>query len=113
MAGTRAGGIKAAATNKQRHGASFYAEIGKKGGKIGRTGGFAANPELAKKAGALGGHKSKRGKSLSKEERAIIAKQKERATELLDELEYLEMNNDGSKRMGKKIEKVKRKIYEL
>lgn len=113
MAGTRIGGIKAAATNKERHGSDFYANIGKKGGRLGRTGGFAANPELAKRAGALGGHKSKRGKALSKKEKDAIAKHKERASELLDELEFLEAKNDGSSRMAKKIERVKQKIYEL
>lgn len=41
MAGTREGGKKAAATNKERHGERFYAEIGKKGGENGTDGGFA------------------------------------------------------------------------
>lgn len=113
MAGTREGGIKAAETNKQKHGSDFYANIGKKGGRLGRTGGFAANPELAKRAGALGGHKSKRGKAISKKEKDAIVKRKERASELLDELEFLEATYDGSSRMTRKIEKVKQKIYEL
>lgn len=47
MAGTKAGGMKAAATNKERHGENFYSDIGRKGGRNGHTGGFAANPELA------------------------------------------------------------------
>lgn len=34
MAGTKAGGLKAAQTNKAKHGADFYAKIGAKGGKI-------------------------------------------------------------------------------
>lgn len=63
MAGTREGGKKAAETNKKLHGANFYAEIGRKGGRNGHTGGFAANPELAKIAGAKGGRISKRGKA--------------------------------------------------
>ena len=62
MAGTKAGGMKAAATNKAKHGSDFYAKIGKKGGQLGRTGGFAANPELARIAGAKGGRISRRGK---------------------------------------------------
>lgn len=62
MAGTKAGGTKAAATNKAKHGADFYARIGAIGGKKGRTGGFAANPELARIAGAKGGRISRRGK---------------------------------------------------
>jgi len=63
MAGTKAGGRKAAATNKAKYGRDFYAEIGRKGGKNGHTGGFAANPALAKIAGAKGGRISKRGKA--------------------------------------------------
>lgn len=61
MSGTKAGGLKAAATNKKRHGEGFYARIGAKGGRNGHTGGFASNPELARIAGAIGGKKSKRG----------------------------------------------------
>jgi uncharacterized protein len=63
MAGTKAGGMKAAQTNKVRHGSDFYAKIGKKGGHNGHTGGFAANRELARQAGAKGGRISRRGKS--------------------------------------------------
>lgn len=62
MAGTKAGGVKAAMTNKAKHGSDFYAKIGAKGGKNGRTGGFAANPELARIAGAKGGRISRRTK---------------------------------------------------
>ncbi len=62
MAGTKAGGVKAAATNKAKHGTDFYAKIGAKGGKLGRTGGFAANPELARIAGRKGGLISRRTK---------------------------------------------------
>jgi len=49
-------------TNKARYGADFYARIGAKGGKMGHTGGFAANKELARKAGAKGGRISRRTK---------------------------------------------------
>lgn len=63
MAGTKEGGRKAAITNKLKHGDGFYANIGAKGGRNGHTGGFAANPELAKIAGSIGGKKSKRGKA--------------------------------------------------
>ncbi len=62
MAGTKQGGVKAATTNKTKHGSDFYARIGAKGGKAGRTGGFAANPELARIAGAKGGKISRRRK---------------------------------------------------
>lgn len=63
MSGTKIGGIKAAVTNKQIHGNDFYKRIGKKGGKNGHTGGFAANRELAKIAGRKGGLISRRGKA--------------------------------------------------
>lgn len=63
MSGTKAGGIKAAKTNLQRHGADFYKRIGHKGGQNGHTGGFAANPALARIAGAKGGRISRRGRA--------------------------------------------------
>jgi general stress protein YciG len=62
MAGTRVGGSKAASTNKTKYGADFYAKIGAMGGKKGRTGGFYANRDLARKAGAKGGRISRRTK---------------------------------------------------
>ena len=62
MAGTKEGGQKAAQTNKLKHGSDFYAKIGAKGGKLGRTGGFYANRELARIAGAKGGRISRRTK---------------------------------------------------
>lgn len=60
MAGTKTGGEQAAATNKAKYGEDFYKKIGAKGGKLGRTGGFFANRELASIAGAKGGAISKR-----------------------------------------------------
>ena len=62
MAGTKQGGQAAAATNKKKYGADFYARIGAAGGKKGRTGGFFANRELARSAGAKGGRISRRSK---------------------------------------------------
>lgn len=62
MAGTKLGGQRAAAKNKSKYGVNFYAKIGRKGGKLGRTGGFAANPELARTAGKKGGQISRRSK---------------------------------------------------
>lgn len=61
MAGTINGGKAAASTNRTKYGADFYARIGAMGGKKGRTGGFYANRELAKIAGARGGRISRRG----------------------------------------------------
>lgn len=62
MAGTKAGGQAAAATNKAKYGADFYAKIGAKGGVLGKTGGFYADRELARKAGQMGGRISRRTK---------------------------------------------------
>ncbi len=62
MAGTKAGGLAAAATNKAKYGPEFYAKIGAKGGKLGKTGGFFANRDLAREAGAKGGRISRRTK---------------------------------------------------
>ena len=62
MAGTKKGGQLAAQTNKARYGSDFYAKIGAKGGTLGKTGGFAANPALARIAGAKGGRISRRKK---------------------------------------------------
>jgi hypothetical protein len=62
MAGTKAGGKAAAATNKAKYGADFYSKIGAQGGKKGHTGGFYANRELARIAGARGGRISRRVK---------------------------------------------------
>jgi hypothetical protein len=53
----------AARKNNQRHGADFYARIGRMGGRKGRTGGFAAGEEGRKRAsyyGAIGGSISRR-----------------------------------------------------
>lgn len=61
MAGTKEGGKKAAAKNLARD-PNFYAKIGAIGGKKGTTGGFFANRELARIAGAKGGRISRRGK---------------------------------------------------
>lgn len=62
MAGTKKGGQAAAQTNKAKYGSDFYAKIGAKGGTKGHTGGFYANRELARKAGAVGGRISRRTK---------------------------------------------------
>jgi hypothetical protein len=65
MAGTKAGGKAAAATNKKKYGSDFYARIGASGGHNGRTGGFAAGEEgreRARKYGAIGGKISRRSK---------------------------------------------------
>jgi general stress protein YciG len=72
MAGTKAGGQKAAAKNLAKD-PNFYAKIGAKGGKNGRTGGFAANPDLARIAGAKGGRISRRKKVIVQDDVALAA----------------------------------------
>lgn len=68
MSGTKAGGTKAAKTNKLIHGDDFYSRIGRKGGK--KTGikkGFALmTPERRAMCGRIGGSRSKRGKACKK-----------------------------------------------
>lgn len=59
MPGSKLGGKKAAVTNIRKYGEDFYRKIGTMGGKKGKTGGFYANRELARIAGAKGGKASK------------------------------------------------------
>ena len=69
MAGNIQGGLKAKKTNMERHGASFYKDIGAKGGRASRTGGFASQvvgkdgmtgKERDMKVGSIGGKISRR-----------------------------------------------------
>lgn len=72
MGGTRAGGLRASLTNKQKYGEDFYAKIGSTGGKNSNTGGFGNSTVIGKDgltgrqrariAGAKGGKKSRRTK---------------------------------------------------
>jgi general stress protein YciG len=78
MAGTKAGAAKARATNLKRHGADFYARIGKKGGQMGTTGGFFANRDLARVAGAKGGRISRRGPAKAK--KVVVSDQSQATT---------------------------------
>lgn len=63
----RKGGLKAAETAKKLYGEDYYSRIGKIGGAKQRpeTRTFVTNPELARRAGKLGGLKSRRGKKAS------------------------------------------------
>ena len=70
MAGTKAGGLKAAATNKAKHGEDFYKRMGRLGGMMSTTGGFASDKvgkdgltgaERASIYGTIGGRNGKRG----------------------------------------------------
>ena len=73
MAGTRAGGLQASKTNREKYGSDFYKRIGAIGGQRGRHGGFASDKvgadgltgrERARIAGAAGGKKSRKHKEL-------------------------------------------------
>ena len=73
MAGTQAGGVAAAVTNKKKYGNDFYARIGAIGGRNGHSGGFASallgkddltGPERARIYGAIGGRISRRTKKV-------------------------------------------------
>ena len=59
MAGNTVGGRRAAAKNLAKD-PDFYKKIGRIGGQNANTGGFAANPELARIAGKKGGTISRR-----------------------------------------------------
>ena len=70
MAGTKIGGIKAKEANLAKYGKDFYKNIGRKGGRIKTTGGFAqlepgkdglTGPERARAVGDKGGVVGKRG----------------------------------------------------
>ena len=60
MAGNRAGGLRSAETNKRLYGEDFYKKIGKAGGEKSQGGGFAANREIARLAGRVGGMTSRK-----------------------------------------------------
>lgn len=94
MPGTIAGGKKAAITNTKKYGSDFYRSIGRKGGRNGHTGGFAANPELAKIAGAKGGRKSRRGDSYSPRWRVVHNGEELFVTpRIKDAKEYIRLKN--------------------
>lgn len=62
MPGTKAGGLKASNTNRNKYGEDFYKKIGKLGGDISGGGMFARDRELASRAGRIGGMASRRRK---------------------------------------------------
>lgn len=78
MSGNKIGGRKAAKTNKERYGDDWYAKIGKKGGENSDGGSF-KDKELARKWGAVGGRKSRRGKAVKKD-----AENRDMESEILD-----------------------------
>lgn len=69
MAGTRAGGLAAARTNKAKYGKDFYKKIGSDGGKKGGTGGFyymkvTGQVDKIREIGSRGGKISRRTKKV-------------------------------------------------
>lgn len=71
MAGNQIGGIRASITNKRKYGEGHFVRIGKLGAEayikrqklgIAKPRGFAANKELASRAGKKGGEISRRDK---------------------------------------------------
>lgn len=72
MSGTKAGSLKAKETLYKKYGKDYFVNMGRIGGKLGHTGGFATTNKngehmLAKLAGAKGGKISKRGKAKNHE----------------------------------------------
>lgn len=66
MAGTKAGGKKAAETNKKRYGKDYYSKLGHRGGTAEHyypRGFEAMDREKHLEASAKGGRNSKRGKA--------------------------------------------------
>lgn len=98
MSGTKPGGAKARKTNYAKYGKDFYARIGSMGGS--KTGtkpkGFAANPELASRAGAIGGRNSRRGKA-PRDENGKIIHSKDYVTKRETETEQEEAKRGGWK----------------
>ena len=92
MSGTKIGGLKARDVNIKRHGKDFYKRIGAIGGRNGHTGGFAANPELARLAGAKGGRKSRRT--------GIKNGEGKKANKDIDDLEFILEEERGRFRRG-------------
>lgn len=66
--------MKTAQKIKEKYGSDFFARIGKIGGEACVPKGFAANPELAKRAGSRGGKISKRGPAKKKKEENVQEK---------------------------------------
>lgn len=87
MSGTKSGGLKAAKTNLERHGPNFYRDIGRMGGQNGHTGGFAANPALAREAGRKGGLISRRGSAKKSVETEVSTRNSESENETETESE--------------------------
>ena len=74
MSGTVAGGIKTREIFYEKYGRDYFKNIGKIGGRNGHVKGFAVNPELAKRAGSIGGKLSKRGPAKKKKEENVQEK---------------------------------------
>lgn len=75
MSGTVAGGMKAREIFYEKYGRDYFKNIGRKGGEVCNPyKGFGSSPERAKKCGAIGGLKSKRGPAKKKKEENVQEK---------------------------------------
>lgn len=113
MSGTKAGGQKAALTNKEKYGKEFYSEIGRKGGQKSNNGGFASNKvgadgltgsERAKIAGSKGGKISKRGPAKPKTQvkKPVAVKPKTAEDKLIEDLREYEKHMNEPVKVEKK-----------
>lgn len=104
MAGTVSGGKKAAAKNLAKD-PDYYKKIGSVGGKKGTTGGFYANRELAKVAGAKGGAISRRGPMTEEaKERMRLKREANRLTK--EAMQYEDNDNTENENHGGGVRKV-------
>lgn len=71
MSGTYMGGLQTAKTNKEKYGEDYYKKIGAIGGRkiTDKPKGFAANNDLARAAGRIGGTVSSRSRRLTQAEK--------------------------------------------
>lgn len=97
------GGLKAAATIKERYGIEFYKNAGHIGGSAyhRKPRGFGANPALAKIAGKKGGKNSVRGEALSEELKEQIRAKIKEGMRIKDVAELLEISEASVMRHGK------------
>lgn len=93
MAGTIEGARKAKARIIARYGEDYFKKIGHKGGSISRGGGFAADHELAARAGRIGGRISRRGPSKKTTGKCRTIKSEVAPVSRKIEVEYVETSD--------------------
>lgn len=84
MPGNKIGGLRAAYTNKSRHGEDYYAVIGALGGSRKVPKGFALDRELARSAGAKGGSISRRTQRIPDVDFMLIWNEADSMDEVMD-----------------------------